>query len=232
MHIGHPRTLLWASDVRALIVSRHHHPCKKVYVSCRIPSRCQGQMYCFSKDTVLTLCPFRMLWAFSRDGGIPFHRLWSAINKTSGTPILAVWAMVTFAFLLGLPMLHSTAAFQAVTSISTIGLYISCTSLCNAFLAGSEAVRNECGGSVLYHTHGRDLRQLLHYLMQAHDMSQQLSALIRSSYLALWRPHMPSCDLDRMPLSKSCIHVQTDLNPLHVCRWHPHSHETHKWEAL
>ena len=31
-----------------------------------------------------------------------------------------------FAFLLGLPMLHSTAAFQAVTSISTIGLYISC----------------------------------------------------------------------------------------------------------
>ncbi len=68
----------------------------------------------------------RMLWSFSRDGGIPFHRLWSAINPTSGTPILAVWAMVTFAFLLGLPMLHSTAAFQAVTSISTIGLYISC----------------------------------------------------------------------------------------------------------
>ncbi|CAK0783725.1 hypothetical protein CVIRNUC_006924 [Coccomyxa viridis] len=67
----------------------------------------------------------RMLWSFSRDGGIPFHRLWSAINRTSGTPILAVWAMVTFAFLLGLPMLHSTAAFQAVTSISTIGLYIS-----------------------------------------------------------------------------------------------------------
>ena len=71
-------------------------------------------------------CLYRMLWSFSRDGGIPFHRLWSAINRTSGTPILAVWAMVTFAFLLGLPMLHSTAAFQAVTSISTIGLYISC----------------------------------------------------------------------------------------------------------
>ena len=71
-------------------------------------------------------CLHRMLWSFSRDGGIPFHRLWSAINRTSGTPILAVWAMVTFAFLLGLPMLHSTAAFQAVTSISTIGLYISC----------------------------------------------------------------------------------------------------------
>ena len=34
--------------------------------------------------------------------------------------------MVTFAFILGLPMLNSTVAFSAVVSISTIGLYISC----------------------------------------------------------------------------------------------------------
>ncbi|CAL8461962.1 g1493 [Coccomyxa elongata] len=67
----------------------------------------------------------RMLWSFSRDGGIPFHQLWSAINEGTQTPILSVWAMVTFAFLLGLPMLHSTSAFQAVTSICSIGLYIS-----------------------------------------------------------------------------------------------------------
>ncbi|EIE25071.1 amino acid transporter [Coccomyxa subellipsoidea C-169] len=67
----------------------------------------------------------RMLWSFSRDGGIPFHQLWSAINESTQTPILSVWAMVTFAFLLGLPMLHSTSAFQAVTSICSIGLYIS-----------------------------------------------------------------------------------------------------------
>ena len=33
--------------------------------------------------------------------------------------------MVTFAFLLGLPMLKSAVAFSAVVSISTIGLYIS-----------------------------------------------------------------------------------------------------------
>ena len=71
----------------------------------------------------------RMLWSFSRDGGIPFHQLWSAINESTQTPILAVWAMVTFAFLLGLPMLHSTSAFQAVTSICSIGLYISCEPL-------------------------------------------------------------------------------------------------------
>jgi len=68
----------------------------------------------------------RMLWSFSRDGGVPFHQLWSAINESTQTPILAVWAMVTFAFLLGLPMLHSLSAFSAVTSICSIGLYISC----------------------------------------------------------------------------------------------------------
>ena len=35
-------------------------------------------------------------------------------------------AMTVFSFILGLPMLHSTVAFSAVVSISTIGLYISC----------------------------------------------------------------------------------------------------------
>jgi amino acid transporter len=71
----------------------------------------------------------RMLWSFSRDGGIPAHQLWSAISEGTQTPILAVWAMVMFAFLLGLPMLHSLSAFQAVTSICSIGLYISCECL-------------------------------------------------------------------------------------------------------
>lgn len=85
-----------------------------------------------------------MLWSFSRDGGVPFHRLWSAINKTSGTPILAVWAMVIFAFLLGLPMLHSTAAFQAVTSISIIGLYLSCESQCRPHKAPLSSCRARC----------------------------------------------------------------------------------------
>ena len=38
----------------------------------------------------------------------------------------AVWAMVTLAFILALPLLNSTVAFSAVISISTVGLYISC----------------------------------------------------------------------------------------------------------
>ena len=37
-----------------------------------------------------------------------------------------MWAMVTLAFILALPLLNSTVAFSAVISISTVGLYISC----------------------------------------------------------------------------------------------------------
>ena len=46
--------------------------------------------------------------------------------------------MVTLAFILGLPMLNSTVAFNAVISISVIGLYISCGysqyRICNALV--------------------------------------------------------------------------------------------------
>jgi hypothetical protein len=72
-----------------------------------------------------------MLWSFSRDGGVPGHRLWSSVSPLTGTPVNSVWAMVTFAFLLGLPMLYSSVAFTAVVSISTVGLYISCEPLCH-----------------------------------------------------------------------------------------------------
>jgi amino acid transporter len=67
-----------------------------------------------------------MCWAFSRDGAVPGHQLWSKVNSVTGTPINAMLFMVILAFILGLPMLNSTVAFGAVISISTIGLYISC----------------------------------------------------------------------------------------------------------
>ena len=30
-----------------------------------------------------------MLWSFSRDGGVPGYKLWSSVNKFTGTPINA-----------------------------------------------------------------------------------------------------------------------------------------------
>ena len=74
----------------------------------------------------------RMLWSFSRDGALPGYKLWSSVNPWTKTPVNAVLFMVTLAFILGLPMLSSTIAFQAVVSISVIGLYISCEPSCTS----------------------------------------------------------------------------------------------------
>ncbi|MBC9714330.1 amino acid permease [Streptomyces sp. TRM66268-LWL] len=66
----------------------------------------------------------RMIYAFSRDGALPFSRVWHKLNPATRTPANAVWLAVGGAFVLGLPYLWNITAYAAVTSIATIGLYI------------------------------------------------------------------------------------------------------------
>ncbi|MEU9015836.1 amino acid permease [Streptomyces sp. NPDC048479] len=66
----------------------------------------------------------RMIYAFSRDGALPFSRVWHRINPATRTPTNAVWLAASGAFLLGLPYLVNVSAYAAVTSIATVGLYI------------------------------------------------------------------------------------------------------------
>ena len=66
----------------------------------------------------------RMVFAFSRDGAVPGHKLWHRINPRTRTPTNGIWFCVVFAFLLAVPVLWSSVAYAAVTSIATIGLYI------------------------------------------------------------------------------------------------------------
>ncbi|BDA48244.1 Amino-acid permease BAT1 homolog [Coccomyxa sp. Obi] len=79
----------------------------------------------FSTTVVCMVMNARALWAFSRDGGVPLYRVWGAVNPKTGTPLNACWAMTAMAYLLGLPMLHSEEAFGAISSISSVGLYLS-----------------------------------------------------------------------------------------------------------
>ncbi|EMC95044.1 hypothetical protein BAUCODRAFT_73125 [Baudoinia panamericana UAMH 10762] len=65
----------------------------------------------------------RMMFAFSRDHGIP--RFFHKVDERFQSPIRTVWLAATLAFILGLPSLGSSVAFAAATSIATIGLYIS-----------------------------------------------------------------------------------------------------------
>jgi amino acid permease (GABA permease) len=66
----------------------------------------------------------RMLYAFSRDGAVPGHRIWHKVNKRTRTPTNSIWFCVVFSFILGVPYLWNPEAYFAVTSIATIGLYI------------------------------------------------------------------------------------------------------------
>ncbi|ORT59205.1 amino acid permease [Streptomyces sp. CB03238] len=66
----------------------------------------------------------RMIYAFSRDGALPFSTVWHKLNPGTRTPTNAVWLAAGGAFVLGLPYLFNSTAYAAVTSIATIGLYI------------------------------------------------------------------------------------------------------------
>lgn len=62
----------------------------------------------------------RMVYAFSRDGGLPGHALWAKVGRHR-TPANAIWGLFVCAMALAL----SVKAYSAVLSIATISLYLS-----------------------------------------------------------------------------------------------------------
>jgi amino acid transporter len=73
----------------------------------------------------------RMSFAFSRDGAIPGHRLWRRLSARR-TPTWAVLFVTSFAVIVTIPAYFPNKAgepiaFLAVTTLSTVGLYIAYT---------------------------------------------------------------------------------------------------------
>lgn len=66
----------------------------------------------------------RMIYAFARDGALPFSGFWHRINKRTRTPTNSVWFAAVGALLLALPYLWNATAYAAVTSIAVVGLYV------------------------------------------------------------------------------------------------------------
>ena len=84
-----------------------------------------GQLFC---GMGCVAAASRMVFAFSRDGAVPGHSLWRRLNKHR-TPTWAVFFVVVLALIITIPALFGNkaglpVAFFAVTSITTIGLYI------------------------------------------------------------------------------------------------------------
>ncbi len=67
----------------------------------------------------------RMVYAFSRDGAVPFSDFWHHVSHKARVPVRTAWFGAIGAFILALPYLYNVAAYAAVTSIAVIGLYIS-----------------------------------------------------------------------------------------------------------
>eukprot|EP00243_Klebsormidium_subtile_P001390 TRINITY_DN123_c0_g1_i3.p1 TRINITY_DN123_c0_g1~~TRINITY_DN123_c0_g1_i3.p1 ORF type:complete len:282 (-),score=52.89 TRINITY_DN123_c0_g1_i3:613-1458(-) len=63
----------------------------------------------------------RVVYAFSRDGGIPGSSIWRRIHPRLKVPVNAVWLCAFIACLLGLPILKLNVVFSAITSVATIG---------------------------------------------------------------------------------------------------------------
>jgi amino acid transporter len=82
-----------------------------------------AQLYCGMSSITSAS---RMMYAFSRDGAVPGHRLWRQLNGQR-VPYMSAIAIAVLAFLCAFPAYFGTngaVAYAAVTSIATIGLYI------------------------------------------------------------------------------------------------------------
>lgn len=63
----------------------------------------------------------RVIYAFARDGGMPGSGVWRRVHVEHQTPAPAIWLCVVLAFLGAV----YSGAYAVITSISTIGLYLS-----------------------------------------------------------------------------------------------------------
>ncbi|KAI3992268.1 hypothetical protein MKX01_029989 [Papaver californicum] len=69
----------------------------------------------------ITTSAARVVYALSRDGGVPFSSVWRKVHPTRKVPTNAVWLCAAICILLGLPILKVNVVFNAITSIATIG---------------------------------------------------------------------------------------------------------------
>ncbi|KAB5594905.1 Amino acid permease [Ceratobasidium theobromae] len=75
----------------------------------------------------IVLATSRQVFAFSRDGAMPFSSMLYRMNLLTKTPVNTVWFSVFVAALMGLLAFAGEAAIGAVFSISVIGLYVAYT---------------------------------------------------------------------------------------------------------
>lgn len=67
----------------------------------------------------------RLTWSFARDNGLPFSDFFLKISPTYRIPLRCLWLVSAVVLLLSLINIGSSAAFNAILSLSAIALYFS-----------------------------------------------------------------------------------------------------------
>ncbi|KAG1450589.1 hypothetical protein G6F56_008307 [Rhizopus delemar] len=71
----------------------------------------------------LTLGSSRMVYAFARDGAMPFSSYLHSLHNQS--PVIAVWFNITVAAIVGVLYMINSTAYDAIVSVNTIGSQVS-----------------------------------------------------------------------------------------------------------
>ncbi|CAK3905031.1 amino acid permease like [Lecanosticta acicola] len=79
----------------------------------------------FFTGTSAMLANARMTYAFARDNALPFSRFWAKINRTTETPVHAVWLVVAFCICLNLIGIGSTETITAIFNLCAPALDLS-----------------------------------------------------------------------------------------------------------
>ncbi|KAJ6119553.1 hypothetical protein N7523_003833 [Penicillium sp. IBT 18751x] len=85
----------------------------------------------------------RSLWAFARDGGIPWSNLWRVVDKRMNVPFNAMMLGMVIEIALGLIYFGSTTAFNAFSGVGVITLTASyACPIAVSFIGGRKQIKN------------------------------------------------------------------------------------------
>ncbi len=78
----------------------------------------------FAATSIMTTSS-RMTYAFARDGGLPYSRVWAKVHPTLDLPLNALYLTTTLVVIFGCIFLGSSSAFNAIISSSVVALGVS-----------------------------------------------------------------------------------------------------------
>lgn len=79
----------------------------------------------FFSGSALTLGSSRMVYAFARDGAMPFSSYLHSLHPVTKSPVYAVWFNVMVAGIVGVLYMINSTAYSAIVSVNTIGSQLS-----------------------------------------------------------------------------------------------------------